>query len=83
MSSRRRLHWFQKQIWLYGILWRSDPTSLSINSFPNDFMVSVSSFKSSSTQHDVHLSSPAPPSHPHMVTYRSKKTPQDDDAPDP
>ena len=45
--------------WLHVSLWENDPTSDLIynlsQQFPFDFMFSVSSFKSSSMQHDVHF----------------------------
>ena len=44
---------------LYESQYENEPTSLLIYSLsklvPNDFMVLISSFKSSSTHHDVHL----------------------------
>lgn len=44
---------------LYVSLWENEPASHLINylskPFPNEFMVLIASFKSSSTQRDVHL----------------------------
>ena len=46
-----RRHKFQKGVRLYVSLWENDP----VFSPAPQFMVSIASFKSSSTQHDVHL----------------------------
>lgn len=53
-STSNRGEWFQKEVRLYVSLWKNGNISLC-NSFSSEFMVSVSSFKSSSMQHDVHL----------------------------
>ena len=59
MTIRGRLDWLQKEVWLYGSPWENDPTSLLIyylsKLFPNEFMVSITSFMSSSIQPDVHF----------------------------
>ena len=50
---------FQKEVWFYVSIWKNDPTSHLIyylsKHVPNELMVSISSFKSSSTQHGVSL----------------------------
>lgn len=61
-SFRERLHWLHKEVWLYVSVWENDPTSLS-KQFPNEFMVSTTSFKSSSIQHDVHCVNYSPIQH--------------------
>ncbi len=42
MASRGRLHWLQKEVWLYRSLRENDPTSHLIyyfsKHFPNEFM---------------------------------------------
>lgn len=51
------LNWFQREVWLHGSLWESDPAPhLSYHlteQFPDEFMISIASLKSSSIQHDV------------------------------
>ena len=50
------LPWFQKEVWLYVSLWENAPTSLALlTHFPYKFIVSITCFSSSSTQHKVHL----------------------------
>lgn len=56
-QSASNLYWFRKEVWLYVMLWENDPTLLIYyvcKRFPNEFMVSVTSFKTSSPKHDVH-----------------------------
>ena len=48
LQLQGKLYWLQKETQLYVSL-----RDLS-NQFPNEFMVSATSFKSSSIQHDVH-----------------------------
>ena len=56
MVSRGRINWLQKEEQLYGVLWQNERISHLIYSlsylFPNEFMVSIAGFKSSSIQHD-------------------------------
>lgn len=51
--------WFQKEVRLYVSLWENAPPSRLIyylsKQFPNEFMVSLTSFKSSSIQHEIIL----------------------------
>ena len=52
MACRGRLHWFQKEVWLYVSLWEKDIPSHLIQylceQFPNEFTVSIFIFKFSS-----------------------------------
>ena len=53
------LNWFQKEVELYVSLWEKGPTShliyCLIRQLPNEFIVSLPRYKSSSVQHDVHF----------------------------
>lgn len=53
IASRGRLHWFQKVVWLYWNLWENGRVSHLINSLGEQFMNSITHFKSSSTQDEV------------------------------
>lgn len=59
-----RFHWLHKGAWLYLSLWENKPPSHLIHylskQIPCEFMVSICSFKSSSTQHDVHSENNGP-----------------------
>ena len=59
LASTVLLHWFQKEVRLYGSLWENDPT-FHLNfylckQFPNEFIVSTDHFNSSLWQHDIDL----------------------------
>lgn len=52
------LNWFQKDVWLHVGLWENEPSYLIYHlskQFLTEFMASVSSFKSSSNQHDFNF----------------------------